>query len=92
MAENILDSVEKADKGFEDVMKRFKQHLRLQNAYLPNLHDEEIPGKFIEVLNKILQKKLEYWQDLQEVTNLCDELKNNLVKLDITRNNKGRKF
>jgi len=61
-----------------------------------NLHDEEIQGKSIEGLDKILEKKLEYWPDIQEVINLCDELKNKLDKLDITsysaRDNKERKF
>ena len=95
MAESIVDSVEKADKGFEDVIKHsilLKRHLREQNAYLRNLHDEEITGKSIEGLDKILEKKTEYRRDLQEVINLCDELKNNLDKLDNTRANKGRKF
>jgi len=98
MAENILNSVEKADKCFEDVMKSskpFKQRLRVQLAYLRILQDEEIQGKSIEALDKILEKKLEYMQDLQEVTNLCHELKNNLDKLDypcIIRDNKGRRF
>ena len=95
MAESILDSVEKADTGFKDVIKYsipFKRYLREQNAYLRNLQDEEITGKSIEGLDKILEKKTEYRRDLQEVINLCDELKNNLDKLDNTRAKKGRKF
>ena len=99
MAENILHSVEKVNKGFEVVMQSsilLKGNLRLLNVYLRNLHEEEIQGKNIEDLDKILQRKHEYCQNLQEVTILCDELKNHLDKLDITsysaRANKGRKF
>jgi hypothetical protein len=43
-----VDSVEKADKGFKDVITSsipFKRFLREQNVYLRNLHDEEITGK-----------------------------------------------
>lgn len=97
MAEHILNSVEKAAKGFGDVMessKTYKRHLRDQNANLRNLHDEEIQGKSIEGLDKILERKPEYKQDLLDVINLCDELKNNLDTLYIAsysaRDNKGR--
>ena len=95
MAESILDSVEKADKGFKDVITSsipFKRFLREQNVYLRNLHDEEITGKSIEGLDKILEKKPEINQILQEIINLSEELKNNMDKLDNTRAKKGRKF
>jgi uncharacterized protein (UPF0305 family) len=89
MAENILDT------GFEDVMKSsltLKKNLRILIANLSNSHDEEISGKFIKGVDQILEKKIEYSQDLQEVISLCDELKNKMDKLDNTRANKGRKF
>jgi len=95
MTEYILDSVEKAVKGSEDVMKTsitLKKDLRILIAYLRNLHDEEITGKSIEGLDKILEKKTENKRNLQEISNLCDEYKNTLDELDNTRANKGRKF
>ena len=93
MAESILDSVEKADKGYKDVTKSsipLKRFLREQNVYLRYLHDEEITGKSIEGLDKILEKKPEINQILQEIINLSEELKNNMDKLDNTRAKKGR--
>ena len=95
MAENYLNSVENADKGLEAVMKSsipFKHNLGVQNAHFLKLYDEEIQGKSIEGLDKILKKIPENLRNLLEVINLCDKLKHNLERLVITRDNKGRKF